>query len=129
MLRDRFRDNGGVDGGTVDSAIRFYLSGLKEAGVKFSDHLNMRQRAPKGSGTRTRHSGAGNRGKADGAGVDDSELNTPNGTIEVALNVIGLAGSVYLPEDVTQEQWDAISGYVKMLIGYRQQAQKPKATA
>jgi hypothetical protein len=55
-------------------------------------------------------------------------LNTSNGTFEVALNVIGLAGSVYLPEDVTQEQWDAISGYVKMLIGYRQQAQKPKAT-
>src|SRR5271167_4302785 len=38
MLRERFRSNGGVDGGTVDLALRFYLIGLKEADVKFSDH-------------------------------------------------------------------------------------------
>lgn len=117
------RNNGGVDGGTVELAIRFYLSALKEADVKFSEHLIVRQRAPKGSGTRKRASG-----KAADAREDD-EIELPEGTFEVSFSVLGLPGSAYLSEDLLPEQWDAISAYVKMVLGYRQQAQKPKASA
>jgi len=124
MLRERFRNNGGVDGGTIDLALRFYLSGLKEADVKFSDHLVVRQRAPKGSGTRKRSAV-----KDSGIPNGDAEVEIPEGTFEVSFSVLGLAGSVYVPEDLSPDQWDAISAYVKMVLGYRQQAQKPKASA
>jgi hypothetical protein len=100
------------------------LSGLKEAEVKFSDHLNIRQRAPKGNGTRVRR----NTTKGGSIADDGDEPEVLDGTFEVGLNVLGLTGRVYLPEDVTEDQWDAIAGYVKMVIGFRQQAQKPKAS-
>jgi hypothetical protein len=121
MLRERFRNNGGVDGSTVDSALRFYLSGLKEADVKFSDHLNIRQRAPKGStGNGRRRTIAkatmGERDENDGFGA-------PEGTFEIPFTVLGLDGSVFLPEDVSQERWAAISQYVDMVIGLRLKAQ------
>jgi len=128
MLRERFRNNGGVDGGTIDSALRFYLSALRDAGVQFSDHLVIRQRAPKGTGTRVRR-GNGAKTKSETADAEDEEIEVPDDTFKVTLDILGMAGSVYLPEDVTQEQWDAISGYVKMVIGYRQQAQRPKASS
>jgi hypothetical protein len=124
MLRERFRSNGGVEGGTVDFALRFYLNALKEADVKFSDHLVVRQRAPKGSGSRKRASA-----KISDTRDDDAEIELPEGTFEVPFSVLGLPGSAYLPEDLLPEQWDAISAYVKMVLGYRQQAQKPKASA
>ena len=124
MLRERFRNNGGVDGGTVDLALRFYLSALKEADIKFSEHLVMRQRAPKGSGTRKRGSG-----KSSPVPNDDIEVELADGTFEVSFEVLGLPGSAILQEELSAEQWDAISAYVKMIIGYRQQAQKPKGSA
>src|SRR5260370_39713639 len=122
MLRERFRSLGGVDGGTVDSAMRFYLSALKEADLPFSPHLVMRQRAPKGSGTRRRAIT-----KARNALPDDDdnngEIEMPEGTFKIPFDIIGISASAYLPEDVSLEQWDAISGYVKTVIGYRQKAQ------
>jgi hypothetical protein len=124
MLLERFRNNGGVECGTGDFALRFYLSPLKEADVKFSDHLVVRQRAPKGSGTRKRAST-----KVSDTRDDDTEVEIPEGTFEVSFGVLGLSGAAYLPEGLSPEQWDAISAYVKMVIGYRQQAQKPKASA
>jgi hypothetical protein len=125
MLRERFRNNGGVEGGTIDLALRFYLSALKEADVKFSDHLVMRQRAPKGTGTRKR----GNSKGASEVEIDDDEIVIPDGTFEVPFTVLGIAGSAILPDDLSPEQWDAISDYVKMVLGYRIKAQKPKAGA
>lgn len=125
MLRERFRNNGGVDGGTVDLALRFYLSGLKEAEIKFSDHLVVRQRAPKGTGTRKRGTPKG----ASADGNNENEIVVPKGTFEIPFSVLGIAGSAILPDDLLPDQWDAISSYVKMVLGYRQQAQKPRAGA
>jgi hypothetical protein len=121
MLRERFRSNGNVEGGTVDLALRFYLSGLKEAEIPFSEHFAFRQRAPRGSSTRRRATASkAEQGKeADGA----DGLEPPEGTFEISFEVLGLDGSVFLPEDVSQERWEAISEYVKMVIGYRQKAQ------
>jgi hypothetical protein len=119
MLRDRFRNNGGVDGGTVESAMRFYLTALKEAGVQFSDHLVVRQRAPKGGGTRRRTTTK----PATDVQDEEPEIEVPDGTFEVSFDPLGLPGSAYLPEDISTDQWEAISGYVKMLLGFRLKAQ------
>jgi hypothetical protein len=124
MLRQRFQNNGSIEGGTIDMALRFYLSALKEADVKFSDHLVVRQRAPKGSGTRKR----GSAPKVNDAD-DDAEIEIPEGTFEIPFSVLGIAGHAIVPDDLTPDQWDAISNYVKMVLGYRLQAQKPKASA
>ncbi len=121
MLRERFRSNGGVEGGTIDSAVRFYLSALKEAEIPFSSHLVLRQRAPRGAGTRQRSvaSKPAQRKEADdGAGFEPQE-----GTFQIPFAVLGLDGSVFLPEDVSKEQWAAISQYVDMVIGLRLKAQ------
>jgi hypothetical protein len=112
----------GVDGGTVEMEMRFYLSALKEAEIKFSDHLVLRQRAPKGSGTRKRGTG-----KAADTREEDTEIEIPDGTFEVSFSVLGITGSAVLPEDLSPEQWEPISNYVKMVLGYRQQAQKAGA--
>ena len=61
MLRQRFQNNGSVEGGTIDMALRFYLSALKEADVKFSDHLVVRQRAERQRYTPARDFGRRNR--------------------------------------------------------------------
>jgi hypothetical protein len=122
MLRERFRSNGGVDGGTIDLAMRFYLSALREADVKFSEHLVVRQRLSKGSGTRKRASANAS------AARDEEEIEIPEGTFEVPFNVLGIPGSAHLPEDLLPEQWDAISAYIKIVLGYRQQTQKAKGS-
>lgn len=129
MLRERFRTNGNVEGGTIDSALRFYLNALNEADIPFSPHLVLRQRAPRGSGTRRR--GAAVKRKDDLAEEEnDAESRIPEGTFEVPFGVLGIEGRAYLPDDISAERWDAISEYVKMVIGYRQKAQaKPKASA
>jgi len=54
---------------------------------------------------------------------NNGEIEVPECTFEIPFGVIGVLGSAYLPEDVSPEQWDAISQYVKMVIGYRQKAQ------
>jgi hypothetical protein len=119
MLRDRFKTFGGVEGGTVEMAVRFYLSGLKEAEVPFSSHLDFKQRAPRAASTRRRQTAP----RTDRGKDDDSGLEPPEGTFEIPFTVLGLDGSVFLPEDVSRERWVAISQYVDMVIGFRLKAQ------
>jgi hypothetical protein len=114
MLRERFRNNGSVDGGTVDLAVRFYLSALKEAGVPFSDHLVVRQRAPKGSGTRKRRDN-------DPDLLEDDE--GPD-TFRITWEVLELRGGVSLPKDIELPQWKTISDYVETMLGFRIRARK-----
>lgn len=121
MLRERFRNNGGVDGGTIDSAVRFYLSALKEAEIPFSPHLNLRQRASRAIGPRPRT--AGGKATRDNASHEYAGFEPPEGTFEIPFAVLGIDGSIFLPEDVSQERWEAISEYVKTIIGLRLKAQ------
>ena len=123
MLRERFKNNGGVDGGTIDSALRFYLSALKEGGIPFSDHLVIRQRAPKGTGGTRRRTVTKATANDD---EEEPEVEIPEGTFPVPFDVLDLSGCAYLPEDISLDQWEAISGYVKMVIGFRLKAQGKK---
>ncbi len=119
MLRDRFRNFGGVDGTTVENSVRFYLSALKEAEIPFSPHLEMRQRAPRGTGTRKRTSFKTSAGKA----AEYAESEAPEGMFEIPFAVLNVEGSVCLPEDISLEQWGAVNEYVRFLIDLRQKAQ------
>lgn len=118
MVRDRFKNFGGVEGGTVNSALRFYLSALNEADVPYSPHLVVRQRAPRGSAMRKRITLKATTGEE-----EDEEFEIPEDTFEISLNILGVGGKLLLPEDLVPEQWEAISAYVKMVIGLRQRTQ------
>jgi hypothetical protein len=120
MLRDRFKNNGDVDGGTIDSAMRFYLSALKDAEVPFSEHLIIRQRAPRGSGTRKRASIS--KPASGENGGDGDRIEIPEGTFPVSFEILGLEGCAYLPEEISHAQWEAINSYVSMVIQLRQKA-------
>jgi hypothetical protein len=116
MLRDRFKNFGGIEGGTVDNAMRFYISGLKEAEVHFSSHLVVRARS---TGTRKR-------GARSIETEDDSDEMAlpPQGAFRIPFDLLGVAGSAILPNDVDDNQWKAISEYVSTVIGIRQRARK-----
>ncbi len=118
MLRDRFKNFGGVEGKTIDSAMRFYLGALKEAEVPFSSHLIVRQRTPRGLVPRRRSAL-----RTVAVSEEEEELEIADGTFEVSLTILGVNGKLLLPEDLSPEQWKAISEYVTMVIGLRQRAQ------
>ena len=120
MVRDRFKNFGGVEGGTVDSAIRFYISGLKEAEVPFSPHLVIR--AP-----RTTAPGGSRKRNASRASQEEPDVgeDPPEGTFRVSFDLLGLVGAAaFLPDDIDVKQWEAASEYVSMVIGLRQRARK-----
>jgi hypothetical protein len=115
MLRERFRKEGGVEGTTIDNAMRFYLAALKDAGIPYSPHLKIRQRAPRG--------GRGRRTKppmsTGGEASDSQGLEAPEGTFEIPLDVIGQQGSIFVSDEITEEQWEKISLYVKAVLELR----------
>ena len=119
IAHDQIGD-GGTECGTIDFALRFYLSALKEADIAFSPHLVLRQRAPRGSSTRRRT--ATTKPKDDLTEEKDEPV-IPNGIFEVPFRVLGIEGHAYLPDEITTEQWETINEYVKFIIGHRQKAQ------
>jgi hypothetical protein len=120
MLRDRFKNFGGVEGTTIDNAMRFFISGLKEAEVPFSRHLVVRSSR---AGVTARHRQTGPR-RGTEEGEEEAEV-PPEGTFRIPFDVVGLPGSVVLAEEVDPEQWKAISEYVATVISYRQRTRKP----
>lgn len=118
MLRERFKNFGGVEGTTIDNAMRFYISSLKEAEVPFSPHLAVRApRAPSSIRRRTT-------GRDSEPDEREDEAEPPEGTFRVPFDLLGVSGSVVLPEDINGEQWKALSDYVATVIDYRQRARK-----
>lgn len=126
LLRDRFRTNGGVDGGTVDSALRFFVSALQQAGIEFSPHLIVRQRAPRGSGVARKRTGATTGARsADDTGYDDAnaEAQEKEGMFKIPLAAVALEGTIILPDGISGHQWETINEFVKTVIALRQRTQ------
>ena len=125
MLRERFKNFGGVEGGTIDLAIRFYISGLKEAEVPFSPHLVTRApRTSAPSGSRKRNASRPSHEEPD-VGEDP-----PAGTFRVSFDLLGLVGAAaFLPDDIDSKQWEAVSQYVATVIGLRQRVRKTEIEA
>lgn len=119
MLRERFKARGGVEGTTIDNAIRFYISGLKEADIPFSPHLAIR--AARVSNSPRRRSG----GRPAVEDESDEGAETPEGTFRVPFDLLALPGSfVVLPENMDTDRWQALSEYVASVIAYRQRVRK-----
>jgi hypothetical protein len=118
-LKERFRDEGGVEGDTVEKCVRFYLMALKEADVKFSPVLKIRQRSPKGSsGARTRGAGRRDSDELDGDDDDGNDLAQPaSGTLRLPFSLPGKPLSVIaVAKDITEQEWEIIDTYVRNYI-------------
>jgi hypothetical protein len=117
QLREAFQQRGGVDGATSQKAVRFYLMALKSAEVAFSPHLRVRQRASRRSTVR--------RGITPKTLLDrDIERpSVPHGTFRVSFEVLGFPhASAIIPEEISDDQWAAMSNYVKTVLSLRRQA-------
>ncbi len=119
MLRERFKTSGGIDSGTVDLALRFYINGLKAAEIPFSPHLVIRAPRTAPTGARKRASG-----RSFDPELADDENEPPEGTFRVSFDLLGLAGAAFLPDDIDGKQWEAVSEYVATVIGLRARARK-----
>jgi hypothetical protein len=124
-LKERFREIGQIEGDTVEKAMRFYLNALKDAGISYSPHLKIRQRAPRGSIQRRKgRTAASSAGGGEGEDLGGEGYEPPEGVFEIPLNIIGQEGSIFLPEDITVERWRRINQYIEMVVGLRPQSDK-----
>lgn len=117
QLKERFRVGGGIEGETVDKAIRFYLSGLKEAGVPFSSRLQLRERFPR-SGAMRRGSKARSATEAE-YGDEEDDIEISPGMMRIGLDLLKMEGTLILAENITIGEWEKVNSWVKTLINLR----------
>jgi Family of unknown function (DUF5343) len=118
-LKERFREYGGIEGDTVEKAMRFYLNALKDAGVSYSPHLKIRQRAARGTGQRRRKAvtGGGAVNEAFGDNGDYGDPPIPEGTIKLPFPLPNKPlTTLILAEGISEAEWSMIDGYVRNYI-------------
>lgn len=120
MVRDRFKNFGGVEGGTVENAIRFYISALKEADLPYSPYLVVRQRAPRGSNNSSARKRVSRKAAEQ---EEEEEIDIADDLFPVSLGILGIGGHLRLPTDLSLDQWEAVNEYVKTVINLRERAQ------
>jgi hypothetical protein len=122
QLKDRFRENGGVDGQVLEKALRFYLAALDEAGTPYSPLFKQR-----GALTVRKKNGskAGSPRKPKESPPLDDDLDQVEPTPLAADGLIPFvvsfpdkaAAKFYLPKNITEEDWTLIDtigrAYVK----------------
>jgi hypothetical protein len=129
QLEKGFRTVGGVDGQMLDKAVRFYLHALKDAGVRYSDHLAMRkdrggpkkprQTKPKSDDPKTRR--PSNR-REDGKDYKDDESGNGTGLISFPLFFKGKpVGAIQVPEDVDADDIKLVELQVSVIKAYAAQ--------
>jgi len=78
-LRDKFKEAFGVEGDPQRKAIAFFLFAARDAGMKLSPYLKLRERGPSRGGPRKK------REKSEGAGADgharEEKLTPPGGSL------------------------------------------------
>lgn len=117
-LKEQFRKVGGIEGDTIERAMRFYLNALKNAGISYSPHLKIRQRALRGSGIRKRGKGALSN-TAD-EGDDDETYDEPEtlgGTIKLPFPLPNKPlTTIILAQGISEAEWSMIDMYVRNYI-------------
>src|SRR5690606_20346586 len=103
-LQERFRAAGALSGSVVEKGIRFWLSAMKDAGIKVSPHFGNAPGAS-GSGPKKRTSGGGrskrSRNPAREQGDTPSEK-LPEGTTRVKFPLPGKTEvSILMPDNTT----------------------------
>lgn len=108
MLTESFKKFGGVEGGTVELSLRFFLVGMKEAGVELSPYLVVRQRAIRRP----------SRMKSNPEPESD-EPETLEGKFQIPFSIIDQEGYIQLSKAITIEDWNKIAEYVQFVVGLR----------
>jgi hypothetical protein len=121
QLKERFRDNGGVDGQVLEKALRFYLAALDEAGTAYSPLFKQRgaMTVRKKNGTRPKATKKSSLPEADDP-LETADQIQPaaDGLIPFVVSFPDKAAAKFwLPKNITEEDWAMIDtigrAYVK----------------
>ena len=137
QVRERFKDEGGMEGSMADRAIRFFIRSLEEAKIPFSPHLKARKmRTTRKPGSATRNS-PDPKGVVSGSNGNSNRtlvsLDSPStGLIRYPLHfrrqVDGaptiLEGAIFVPEDTTESDCSLIEAQLAVIRIYAGAASK-----
>ena len=134
QLEKRFRELGKVDGQMLQKSMRFYLHALKESGVKYSDHLAMRQQrmtGRKAAASRKKQKREDQSAATNGvsAAVENGgeprgqkESECPAGLIEQRLFFRGKpTGLIRVPADLSEDDCRVVALTLEVLKAYAEQ--------
>jgi len=118
MLAEKFRQ-GGVEGETLEKCVRFFESVMTEAGVKLSPHiLNKSRSKPDRSRPRPKRKETEEEEMNGGGGKPGT---APVGTVCFPFPIPGKPdAALYLPPDVTSEDWQLIDEMMRLYLKKRQ---------
>lgn len=118
MLAEKFRDSG-AEGEVLEKCVRFFESIMTEVGVKLSPHiLNKSRSKPDRSRPRQKRKET----MEEEANGEGSRRGTaPIGTVCFPFPIPGKAdAALYLPPDVTNEDWELIDEMMRLYLKKRQ---------
>ncbi|TWT58230.1 hypothetical protein KOR42_16010 [Thalassoglobus neptunius] len=129
QLRDRFKNNSGIDGQILAKSLRFYISALSEAGVDYSPHFkdatkglaSGRSRSTKKQATPPVQGGNNGNGESGGEEVQEiseKETDIP-GTIRLPIPFKNKPhGYIVAPEKLSKDDMKIVEIAVHMLSAY-----------
>lgn len=118
QLQEVFRA-AGCTGSVVDKAIRFWLNGAREAGIKVSDHFPGNGKAGAKAGSRRTGGAGAGRNRRTRKGREEGSA-PPKGTQEFPFPMPGKPGArLHLPADITEDEWNLIDTYIRSFIKLR----------
>jgi hypothetical protein len=132
-LRERFKAGCGLDGATLDKALRFYLKALKAAGVEVSKHISTRKMPAKRVGAEGRRSSPHQSGEGPAASARNGLPGAPppgnsgndkqlGGFIEFPLPFKNKSmGCIRVPVDVCKEDCEVIRLTLPVIEAYAAQ--------
>jgi hypothetical protein len=121
-LQEAFSQRAGVTGSVRDKAIRFYLTGIREAGITVSSHFG----GSVGNGDKPARSAARRTRRSRNAtsARDDGKMDPPPDGREVNFPIPGKSDiRLWLPQDLTEGQWQMLDDYIRAYIKLRTESE------
>ncbi len=114
---DKCFENDNQSAAMVDKMVRFYLSGLEEAGIPFSTHLKQRKPKAKRKPGAPKAKESGGQAESNPVTPKSSSLGkVPEGMIEFPIHLKGgRRGSIVMPGDITSDDCEMIELILPML--------------
>jgi len=121
QLRDHFKAASGMDGASLDKAIRFFLAAAEDAGLTLSPYFAVRGARPASRPSGARR--ASPKRKPSQEAVDVKERASNNGALEPGLIRLPFTVpnkppiSIIIPESLTAKEWQLVHAYVTGVLG------------
>jgi hypothetical protein len=113
-LKAAFKEHGGADAQVGEKAIRFYLSGLKEAGVEFSPYVSAPRSSSSGGARRATRKA---KTPARNGSEEGREEELPAGATRWPIPIPGKANAlIIVPNDIDLDDWSMIDSVVRAFI-------------